>query len=104
MKLKNLFSIDAWLEAVGIKDFKKRREIRTKWINVFAFIIISLIIWAIVFIPAYIAFAIRWMVAPIGEFPRLLLSVAEIAVFGTMQVIFVVVGVFATIHMFFSDY
>lgn len=67
-------------------------------------IVVNLIVWAIVLIPTYMFFLIRWGVDPVGFWQELgLLCVFGVFV-GWIQVWFIFIGVAITFMLIFDEF
>lgn len=91
--MKKLLSLDGWLELVGIKDFRRKLRIRNAFGNAFVNIFVTLIILFVVFIPTYLAIGVWWAVAPTDAIARVILAIGEMVVFGSAQLVFIVLGI-----------
>jgi hypothetical protein len=75
-------------------------QVNSNW---FAKTVISISIWAIVFIPVYIYAAIRWLVDPVGFWQELAIVVVCGICLGWLQCVLLIFGFALTMMLIFDD-
>jgi hypothetical protein len=101
--MKKLLSIDGWLELVGIKDFRKKNKIRNAFAEAFINLALTVIMLVIMFIPTYLALGVWFFVSPTSEISKVLLAIGEITIFGSVQLVFIVLGLIGFYGAFFDN-
>lgn len=71
--------------------------------NFVAKFVITIGIWIIAFVPAYVYFGVRFLIDPVGFWQEIALIVAFVFCLGWLQTAFIFFGVALTLFLMFED-